>query len=111
MNAPPERKSPALVTPGCDRNLVRGIDRSQTYAEAGEISTAAKPEANLPDFETGWMRYVENCEPAGYVAFLRPWHEGWYDLHHFDNWVDAISCAFSLTSTRPNCTYVGGPGA
>jgi hypothetical protein len=41
MRPPPERKSPALLTPGCDRNLVRGIDQSETYAETVEVSTAA----------------------------------------------------------------------
>lgn len=44
MRGPPKRKSPARgcdLLPGCDLNLVRGIDQSRTYAEAGEIATAA----------------------------------------------------------------------
>lgn len=85
-------------------------------AAATVAAPVAKPvpmpreaEGDLPDFETGWMHYVEDGKPAGYVAFLRPWHENWYDLHYFDNWVEAISRALALTKTRPNCVYVGGP--
>ncbi len=40
MRGPPERKSPALVTPGCDRSLVKVRDREEEYSEAGGITTA-----------------------------------------------------------------------
>ncbi|GEM_PF-4000916 len=111
MSWPRERKSPAGGR-GSETHTVRGEFQQTVYSEAGEIATAVKAEADLPDFEAGWLWYYEHGNPRPHpVAFLRPWHEGWYDLHHFDNWVDAISCAVSLTSTRPNCAYVGGPGA
>lgn len=112
MNGPPKRNGPESATnthPGHNPSLVKV--RVQTdYSEAGEIATAAKAETDLPDFETGWMWYHEHGDPRPHpVAFLRPWHEGWYDLVHHTNWVDAISCALALTKTRPNCVYVGGP--
>lgn len=112
MNGPPKRNGPESATnthPGHNPSLVK-VRVHNDYSEAGEIATAAKAEADLPDFETGWSPYIEDGEPAGYVAFLRPWHENWYDLYHFWNWVDAISCALALTNTRPGCVYVGGPG-
>ncbi len=115
MNSPPhKRNGPARgcrLSPSHDLAAVSFRDRENGYSDAAELTTPAIAEAedDLPDFETGWMHYVEDGKPAGYAAFLRPWHEGWYDLHHFDNWVDAISRALALTKTRPNCVYVGGP--
>lgn len=105
-------ESATNTQPGQNASLVKV--RAQTeYSEADDFATAAiaAADADLPEFETGWRPYVEDGKPAGFVAFLRPWHENWYDLYHFDNWVEAISRAVSLTKTRPNCLYVGGPSA
>lgn len=111
-----KRKGPESASntqPGHNASLVK-VRAHTEYSEADEIATAAiaEADADLPDFETGWLWYHEHGDPRPHpVAFLRPWHGDWYDLHHFDNWVDAVSRALALTKTRANCLYVGGPSA
>ena len=60
-------------------------------------------------FECGWMRNYLDDRPAGYMAFLRPYSENWYELRPCDTWWEALAVALEIEGTQPNCTFVGGP--
>jgi hypothetical protein len=62
-----------------------------------------------PRFEAGWMPYFEAGHLQSYVAFLRPYSEGSYDLHHYATWWEATARAIEMARARPDCEYVGGP--
>ncbi|MBX7460810.1 hypothetical protein [Qipengyuania huizhouensis] len=62
-----------------------------------------------PRYEAGWFQNIENDEPAGYVAFLRPYSEDWYDLYRRATWWEAMAAALEIADRMPDCKYVGGP--
>ena len=54
MRGPPERKSPALVTPGSETDAVRGQFQEQPYAVTGEIARPRCADCSwLQSYETG----------------------------------------------------------
>lgn len=69
-----------------------------------------KPAPETPRYESGWMANFEDGQPDGYVAFLRPYSEDWYDLYRRPNWWEALATAVEISQTTPDCEYVGGPG-
>ena len=63
-----------------------------------------------PRYEAGWMQNIEDDKPAGYVAFLRPYSEDWYDLYRRATWWEALAAALEITASTHDCQFVGGPG-
>lgn len=62
-----------------------------------------------PRFEAGWMSYTDDLHGAGFVAFLRPWSENWYEMFHFPTWWAAQKHALDLAQRVADCEYIGGP--
>lgn len=110
MIGPPERNSPAwtaIQRPGGETG--GGLLREVEYTASREKKTAAceAPQSREPRYEAGWMHNYDNLRHQGYAAFLRPYHEGWYDLFYVDSWMEAVAKALEITRQTPDCEYVG----
>lgn len=111
MRGPPNEKGPAMVGRGHDEaaGVTEAFDREQSYIGLPEKATAVctEPKFYEPRYEAGWMPNYDDMRQQGYAAFLRPYHEGWYDLFYVDNWMDAVAKALEITRETPDCEYVG----
>lgn len=67
------------------------------------VTTVSPP----PAYEAGWMVAYDDDRPAGFFAFYRPYSEDWYDLYHFDRWLDAVAKAMEIAKTKRDCLFVG----
>lgn len=113
MMGPPERKCPvartAIQAPGGFEVSGGEHLRKPKYSVHREIATAvcAEPTYREPQYEAGWMASYDDGRQRGFAAFLRPYHEGWYDLFYVDTWLEAVTKALEITCETPDCEYVG----
>lgn len=106
-------RSEALIVPGRADQLPR-------YPKAAELATAGLGVVNASHLAlalnedngkfSGWWTMHHADGTAEYQAYLRPWHEDWFDTFPAKSFWHAIAIAMEIGKATPGCVFEGRYG-